>query len=62
MLNRTGIMRAHGGGRPQGQIYTNGFDEGENRTPTADVVVALKAAVTERVTVLRRASALPSER
>ncbi|WP_157096645.1 hypothetical protein [Tsuneonella dongtanensis] len=55
-------MRAHGGGRPQGQIYTNGFDEGENRTPTADVVVALKAAVTERVTVLRRASALPSER
>ena len=43
----------------QGHIYTNGIDEDANPTPIADVVAALKAAVTERVTVLRRASGLP---
>ena len=43
----------------QGHIYTNGIDEDANPTPIADVVAALQAAVTERVTVLRRASGLP---
>jgi len=44
----------------QGHIYTNGVDEDANPTPIAYVVTALQAAVTKRVTVLRRASGLPS--
>lgn len=42
----------------QGHIYSNGIDEDENPTPIADVAEALRAAVIERIAVLRRAGGL----
>jgi hypothetical protein len=46
----------------QGHVYTNGIEEEANPTPIADVVAALRSAVTERVEIMRSVSGLPSAR